>query len=112
MSQEQNSSDPEVQAYLDEIRNEKTQEPSALRKSVVWNVRNTAIGKRVFGWNKGEDGTGYNYQATRYGERYEKERALQAPIAGTKAGDLDAGAVRLANPSGESLIRERLRKER
>src|SRR5207247_10851766 len=98
MSQEQNSSDPEVQAYLDEIRNEKTQEPSALRKSVVWNVRNTALGKRVFGWNKGEDGTGYNYEATRYGERYEKERTLQAPIGGTKADDLEAATDRLDKP--------------
>src|SRR5207247_8805581 len=97
MSQEQNSSDPEVQAYLDEIRNEKTQEPSALRKSVVWNVRNTAHGKREFGWNKGEDGTGYKYQATRYGKRDEQERPLHGTIAGTKAGDLDRGADGLAN---------------
>ena len=95
----------DVEYYLEQIQTEREQEPSAIRKSIV-RKRNSAFGKAVFGWASDS----YNYQATRYGKRYESKEA--APVAGTKAGDLDGGAVRLANPSGESLIRERLRKER
>jgi hypothetical protein len=105
MSAEQ---DGDIEYYLEQVRLEKQQDPSSLRKSVIWNTK-TDLAKRIFGWNKTpNDPQGYNYSPTRAGRRVETN---DVPVAGTKAGDLEAGAS-WANPTSDQngSLRARLSK--
>ena len=102
----QSTGDQDIDYYLEQLTEEKAQAPEQIRKSLFRKI-NSPLGKAVYGWNKIDE---YNYQPVRFGKRYDTKEG--APVAGTRVTASELGEVRWANPSSESTIRERLRKER